>query len=66
MDFRDDMNNAPERIRQSFADIHDDAALNRDMAEIDSRKNSQEVRAVAGAAFLAAGLFIFGTRRRKV
>lgn len=65
MDYRDDMDNAPERTRQGFADIHDDAALSRDIDEARSRTNSEEIRAVAGAAFLAAGLFIFGTHRRK-
>jgi hypothetical protein len=65
VDFNADMTNAPENIRQAFADIHDDAALNRDLAETDSRKNSEAVRAAAGAAFLVAGLFILGSHRTK-
>jgi hypothetical protein len=66
MDWLDDVNNSSERIRadSSALSIGDYAALNRDLAESESRKNSEAVRAVAGATFLVAGLFIFGTREK--
>lgn len=65
VDFRDDMKTAPDRIHRDFADIGNDAAFQSDMVEADARKNSEAIRAIAGAAFLAAGLFMFGTRHAK-
>ncbi|MGO9261823.1 MAG: hypothetical protein ACLQU1_36805 [Bryobacteraceae bacterium] len=66
VDFIDDVKNKPERIRAYYAAIerHDDAAVDRDNAEAESRQNSMAVRAVAGAAFLVAGLFILGKREK--
>jgi hypothetical protein len=64
IDYREDIDNAPERIRRGFSDVGNDAAFNRDMDEINSRKNSEMIRAVAGAAFLAAGLFVLGSSKK--
>jgi hypothetical protein len=66
MDFQEDADDASRRITREFAEIHDEAALNRDFDENQARKNSETIRAVAGAAFLASGLFVFGTRRKSV
>jgi hypothetical protein len=65
MDWRDDENSSSGRMDREFREIGNDTAFYRDMAEDDSRKSSEEIRAVAGAAFLAAGLFILGTRAKK-
>ena len=66
VDYIDDANSAGERISREFSEIHNDAALNRDFDESRSRTNSEEIRAVSGAAFLTAGLFIFGTRKKAI
>src|ERR1700683_3973876 len=62
IDFQEDMKSGPERIRRDFADIGNDAAFQRDMAETDARKNSETIRAVVGAAFLVVGLVLVAKR----
>lgn len=62
MDWRQDALNAGENISRGFSEMNDPAAFNRDMAEADSRKNSEAIRAVAGAAFLVGGLFMLKKR----
>jgi hypothetical protein len=66
MDYSDDAKNAATNIHQGFDAIRtgDDTDFNRLMAEADARKTSEEVRAIAGAAFLVAGLFILAKRKQ--
>ena len=68
VDFFADANSASERTDQAFRDLErrDDNALERGYDEAHSRTSSEEIRGVAGAAFLTAGLFIFGTRKKAV
>ena len=65
IDFQSDVETAPERIRAGFADIGDAAAFQRDIAENDARKNSEASRAVVGAAFLVAGLFMLARSKEQ-
>lgn len=57
-DYRDDATTSATNINQAYSDIHNQAAFDRDMAEANSRRTSEEIRAVIGAAFLVGGLLI--------
>jgi hypothetical protein len=62
MDYRDD-EAASRRI-----EVHASGAtftMYDETTELVARKKAEKIRGVAGVAFLVAGLFIFGTRKKK-
>lgn len=54
-----DLDNTRENMNREFAEMKDEFALNADFQASAARKQSEEIEAIAGAAFLIGGLVLF-------